>query len=186
MITSTRRAALLLFLLLPAAQAEMTAAAAVRAAPVEMTESDFTVAINTHAFALGESWSDQARKQAGTQISERFVGDVPAGDTSYKYYQHRYAGFDIYTANLSWQKQQREIDSYVIAQITINASTIKTARGVAIGDTQNVLINAYGQGTTDDSDGQHWRYYQARNKRLSFQLEHGRIIHIMMTLDADS
>ncbi|MBO9882125.1 hypothetical protein J7357_12000 [Xanthomonas sp. D-109] len=164
----------------------MTAAATARAAPVELAENDFTVAINTHAFALGESWSDQARKQAGTQISERFVGDVPAGDSSYKYYQHRYAGFDIYTANLSWQKEQRDIDSYVIAQITINASTIKTARGVAIGDTQNVLIDTYGQGTTDDSDGQHWRYYETSNKRLSFQLEHGRIIHIMMTLDTDS
>ncbi|MDS9991438.1 hypothetical protein PNQ69_01525 [Xanthomonas sp. A2111] len=186
MIASPRRAALLLFLLLPAAQADMTAAAATRAAPVEITESDFTVAINTHAFALGESWSEQTRKQAGTQISESFAGDVPAGETSYKYYQHRYAGFDIYTANLSWQKEQRDIDSYVIAQITINASAIKTARGVAIGDTQNVMIATYGQGTTDDSDGQHWRYYETKNKRLSFQLEHGRIIHIMMTLDTNS
>ncbi|UYK65038.1 hypothetical protein NG831_12355 [Xanthomonas sacchari] len=185
-ITSPRRAAFLLLLLLPAAQADMTAAAAARAAPVEMTESDFAVAINNHSFALGERWSEQTRTQAGTQISESFVGDVPAGETSYKYYQHRYVGFDIYTANLSWQKQQRDIDSYVIAQITINASTIKTARGVAIGDTQNVLIDTYGQGTTDDSDGQHWRSYETKNKRLSFQLEHGRIIHIMMTLDTHS
>ncbi|MDY4297889.1 MULTISPECIES: hypothetical protein [unclassified Xanthomonas] len=185
-ITSPRRAAFLLLLLLPAAQADMTAAAAARAAPAEMTESDFAVAINNHSFALGERWSEQTRTQAGTQISESFVGDVPAGETSYKYYQHRYAGFDIYTANLSWQKEQRDIDSYVIAQITINVPAIRTARGIAIGDTQNVLINTYGQGTTDDSDGQHWRSYETKNKRLSFQLEHGRIIHIMMTLDTDS
>ncbi|UYK79101.1 hypothetical protein NG829_11865 [Xanthomonas sacchari] len=176
----------MLLLLLPAAQADMAAAAAARAAPVELTESDFAVAINNHSFTLGERWSEQTRTQAGTQISESFVGDVPAGETSYKYYQHRYAGFDIYTANLSWQKERRDIDSYVIAQITINAPAIRTARGVAIGDTQNLLISTYGQGTTDDSDGQHWRSYETKNKRLSFQLEHGRIIHIMMTLDTDS
>ncbi|UYK90538.1 hypothetical protein [Xanthomonas sacchari] len=60
-ITSPRRAAFLLLLLLPATQADMTAAAAARAAPVEMTESDFAVSINNHSFALGERWSEQTR-----------------------------------------------------------------------------------------------------------------------------
>ncbi|MBB6366177.1 hypothetical protein FHR56_001290 [Xanthomonas sacchari] len=183
---SPRGATRLLFLLLTATQAGMTAAAATGAAPAEITANDFTVEINSHPFSLGENWSDQVRKQAGSQISESFVGDVPAGDTSYKYYQHRYAGFEIYTANLFWQIEQRDIDSYMIAQITISAPAVKTARGVTVGDTQSVLIGKYGPGTADDRDDQHWRYYEAGNKRISFQLEHGNISHIMMTLDPGS
>lgn len=186
MISSHRRATLFLFLLLPATQAGLTVAAATPAVPAEVTANDFTVRINNHSFALGESWNEQTRKQAGPQISESFVGDVPVGDTSYKYYQHRYAGFELHTANLFWQKERRDIDSYLIAQITVNVPAIKTARGVTVGDTQNVLLGKYGPGTADDSNDQHWRYYEADNKRLSFQLDHGKITHIMMTLDPGS
>ncbi|NIJ72301.1 MULTISPECIES: hypothetical protein [unclassified Xanthomonas] len=185
-ITSPRIASLLLALLLPATQANMAIAATTLAAPAKITEADFSVKINNRSFFLGEKWSDQTKKQAGTQISEDFVGDVPDGDISYKYYQHQYNGFEIYTANLFWQEERRDIDSYLIAQITINTSSVKTARGITIGDTENVLLSKYGQGTADDSNSQHWLYYEAGNKRISFQLEHEIIIHIMMTLNTDS
>lgn len=151
----------------------------------ELKSSDFRVIINHHCFALGDKWSDETQKQAGAQVSENFVGDVPAVDTSYKYYQQKYDGFEIYTANLFWQKEQRDIDSYLIAQITIHTPAIKTARGVGTGDSQDVLVSKYGQGTVDDSDNQHWLYYDADNKRMSFQLENKKISHIMMTLNTD-
>ncbi|WP_152650862.1 hypothetical protein [Pantoea anthophila] len=53
------------------------------------------------------------------------------------------------------------------------------------GDSQNVLVSKYGQGTVGDSDNQHWLYYDADDRRLSFQLEHKKISHIMMTLNTD-
>jgi len=151
----------------------------------ELKSTDFTVNINNHPVSLGDKWSDETQKQVGAQISENFVGDVPAVDTSYKYYQHKYDGFEFYTANLFWQKEQRDIDSYLIAQITINTPAIKTARGVGPGDSEDVLVSKYGQGTVDDSDNQHWLYYDADNKRMSFQLEHKKISHIMMTINTD-
>lgn len=185
MIFSMRKAVLLFALLFPAVQVDLATAAASLAAPAALTAADFSVKINNHPFTLGDKWSDETQKQAGTQLSENFVGDVPAGDISYKYYQHKYNGFEIYTANLFWQKEQRDFDSYLIAQITIDTPAIKTARGVGPGDSQGVLISKYGQGTVDDSDNQHWLYYDADNKRMSFQLEHNKIGHIMMTINTD-
>ncbi|MGG6102436.1 hypothetical protein [Pantoea allii] len=152
----------------------------------ELKTSDFRVIINHHFLALGDFWSGEIQKQVGDQISENFVGDVPAGDMSYKYYQHQFDGFEIYTANLFWQQEKRDIDSYLIAQISINTPAIETARGIKIGDTQNALVSKYGQGTTADSDNQHWLYYDADNKRISFQLEHEKISHVMMTLNTDN
>jgi len=151
----------------------------------QLKNSDFHVIINHHGLTLGDGWSSEIQRQVGAQISENFVGDVPAGDTSYKYYQHKYDGFEIYTANLFWQKKQRDIDSYLIAQITINTPAIKTARGVEIGDSQDVLVSKYGQGAVDDSENQHWLYYDADHKRMSFQLEHKKVSHIMMTINTD-
>lgn len=186
MIFSLKKAAFLFVLLFPATQVNMAVAAATLAAPAKISASDFSVKINNHLFSLGEKWSDQVKKQAGEQLSENFVGDVPAGDMSYKYYQHQFDGFEIYTANLFWQQEKRDIDSYLIAQISINTPTIETARGIKIGDTQATLISKYGQGTTADSDNQHWLYYDADNKRISFQLEHEKISHVMMTLNTDN
>jgi len=151
----------------------------------QLKNSDFHVIINHHGLNLGDDWNSEIQKQAGAQISESFVGDVPVGDTSYKYYQHKYDGFEIYSANLFWQKKQRDIDSYLIAQITINTPAIKTARGVGPGDSQDLLVSKYGQGTVDDSDNQHWLYYDADKKRISFQLEHKKISHIMMAINTD-
>lgn len=53
------------------------------------------------------------------------------------------------------------------------------------GDSQNVLVSKYGQGTVGDSDNQHWLYYDADDRRISFQLEHKKISHIKMTLNSD-
>ncbi|QZX94322.1 MULTISPECIES: hypothetical protein [Pantoea] len=185
MISPLKNAVLLCALLFPAIQVNLATAATSLTVPAALTAADFSVEINNHPFSLGDKWSDETQKQMGAQISENFVGDVPAGDTSYKYYQHKYDGFEIYTANLFWQKEQRDIDSYLIAQITLNTPAIKTARGVGTGDSQDMLVSKYGQGTVDDSDNQHWLYYDADNKRMSFQLENKKVSHIMMTINTD-
>lgn len=155
-------------------------------APKSITESDFKVTINGHQFSLGEKWDDLAMKKAGVQLSESFVGDVPSGNSSYKYYQHSYAGYEIYSSNLFWEKEHRDIDSYIISQVTINNAGIKTARGVSIGDQENVLTRHYGKGTLDDSDDQHWIYYDGDGERISFQIENNKVSHIMMALDNDN
>lgn len=49
---------------------------------------------------------------------------------------------------------------------------------------QNVLVSKCGQGTVGDSDNQHWLYYDADDRRISFQLD-SRKSAIMMTLNSD-
>jgi len=47
--------------------------------------ADFSVVLNKQHFPLGDKWDEQAQKRAGIQHSEAFVGDVPAGNSSYKF-----------------------------------------------------------------------------------------------------
>jgi len=38
---------------------------------------------------------------------------MPVGEVSYKYYQHKYDDFEIYTVNFFWEKQ-RDTDGYLL------------------------------------------------------------------------
>ncbi|MCU5771722.1 hypothetical protein N5923_08895 [Erwiniaceae bacterium BAC15a-03b] len=188
MALSSKQAALSGFFILASAPPLSVAAATIvnsASAQTVMAAADFSVTLNQQRFSLGDKWDDQAKQRAGAQISESFVGDVPSGESNYKYYQHSYAGYEIYTANLFWEKEQRDIDSYIIAQITLNAPGIATFRGVSVGDTQSELVKKYGNGTIDDSDNQHWIYYDGDGKRISFQIENNKVSHIMMVFNTD-
>lgn len=150
-----------------------------------ISSSDFTVQINNHPFALGATWNESAKKNAGVQLSESFTGEIPSGESSYKYYQHHYDGYDVYSSNLLWDKQNRDIDSYIIAQITLNKPGVKTARGISVGDSKVQLESKYGSGAVDDSDNQYWLYYDGDGKRILFQIERGKVSHIMMVFNID-
>ena len=149
-------------------------------------KNDFSVIINQRYVVLGETWSDLKEKQLGEQTREGFVGDIPFGDNSFKFYQHAYEGFEIYTSNIFWGREHRDVDSYIIAQITLNGDKIKTARGIKVGDKESDVIHKYGNGTVDNSDDQFWIYYVVDGKRLSFQIEHEKVSHIMMVFNDDN
>ncbi|EMB4326907.1 hypothetical protein RJ492_005528 [Pluralibacter gergoviae] len=157
------------------------------AAQVQSTvnAADFSLTINNQKVSLENSWNDLIKKRLGAQESEAFVGDVPVGNSIYKYYQHNYSGFSIYTSNLEWDKQHRDVDTYIIAQITIDSPEIKTSRGVKVGTSKDVLVRKYGKGTVDTSDEQYWIYYDGEGKRISFQIEGGKVSHIMMVINPD-
>lgn len=150
-----------------------------------ISSSDFTVMLNKNPLSLGDKWNEQAKKRAGRQIRENFIGNMSLSKGCYKYYQHNYNGFEIYTANLFWQKEHRDIDSYIIAQITLDVPGIRTSRGVSVGDTQKKLVEKYGQGSVDNSDNQYWRYYDGDGKRLSFQIINDKVNRIMLALNPD-
>lgn len=157
------------------------------AAQVQSTvnAADFELTINNQKVSLENYWNDLVKKRLGAQESEAFVGDVPAGNNSYKYYQHNYRGFSIYTSNLEWDKQHRDVDSYIIAQITIDSPAIKTSRGVTVGTSKEFLVRKYGKGTVDTSDEQYWIYYDGEGRKISFQLEGGKVSHIMMVINPE-
>lgn len=146
---------------------------------------DFSLILNNERFSPGDRWNDEAQKRAGVQGGQHFIGEMPFGADFYKYYQHNYNGFEIYTSNLFWQKEHRDVDSYIIFQITVHASNITTFRGVSIGDTRYDLVEKYGHGVEDNSDGQHWIYYEGDGKRLSFQIENDKVSSIMLVLYPD-
>ena len=146
---------------------------------------DFELIIDNQKISLGNTWDDLIKKHLGTQESEAFVGDVPVGNSSYKYYQHNYRGFSIYTSNLNWDKQNRDVDTYIIAQITIDSPAIKTSRDVRVGTSKEALVRKYGKGTVDTSDEQYWIYYEGDGKRISFQIEGNKVSHIMMMINPE-
>ena len=145
-----------------------------------LTVSDFGVTIAGQRFAIGDEWNEKAIQLAGKEESGEFVGDVPSGDSSYKFWQHNYSGYSLYSSNIFWDKQQRSIDSYLIAQISLDSPVITTFRGIKVGDTESKLVEKYGSGAADDSDDQHWIGYESSDKRIAFQIENKKISHITM------
>lgn len=146
-----------------------------QAAQTPLTENDFTVEINKQAITLGQDWDRNLLTALGKQTREDFVGEVPFGEENYKYYRHIFAGFDIYSANIGWQQRGKSVDSYVIGQITLHAPTLHTARGVAPGDAKQRVIELYGAGETDNSDGEEWIMYSLAHKNIAFDVTGGKV-----------
>ncbi|STQ11259.1 Uncharacterised protein [Enterobacter cloacae] len=95
---------------------------------------------------LGERWTDDVARKIEVPIEGYFVGEVPFDGTHYKFYQHQKTGLDIYVSNLWWDKVERNVDDYIVSQITLTAGEGKTPRGIHVGSTARELSNAYGKG----------------------------------------
>jgi len=152
----------------------------------DLSAADFTVVIRGQKITLGEAWNNSTMQAGGKEEKSEFVGDVPFGESSYKFWQHHYSGYSIYSANLFWDRLNRSVDSYIIAQIDLNSPDISTRRGIKTGDSETQLTAAYGPGTVDNSDNQRWLSYDSDDKRLSFQIDNNRISHIMMVFKSDN
>lgn len=150
-----------------------------------ITASDFTIVISGQFLRLGEAWNKSTIRINGKDKQQEFVGDMLYGKRSYKFWHHHYSGYSVYSSNLFWDKQQRDIDCYIIAQIELNSPTIATERGIKTGDSEELLNAAYGVGNLDNSDNQRWISYDTDDKRLSFQIEDSHISHIIMAYRPD-
>lgn len=156
-----------------------------QAAQTPLTENDFTVEINKQAITLGQDWDRNLLTVLGKQTREDFVGEVPFGEENYKYYRHIFAGFDIYSANIDWQQRGKSVDSYVIGQITLHAPTLHIARGVAPSDAKQRVIEHYGAGETDNSDGEEWIMYSLAHKNIAFDVTGGKVRAINISTGND-
>lgn len=145
-----------------------------------LTDSDFTLRINNQTVALGQPWDQKLIASLGASTGDDFVGEVPFNEVNYKFYRYTFAGFDIYSTNLWWDSYNRDIDRNIIGQISIHSPTLHTARGIAPGSAKDALINLYGPGETDSSDGEEWRGYPLGNKQLSFRISEGKVTDINM------
>lgn len=156
-----------------------------QAAQTPLTENDFTVEINKQAITLGQDWDRNLLTALGKQTREDFVGEVPFGEENYKFYRHIFAGFDIYSTNIDWQQRGKSVDSYVIGQITLHAPTLHTARGVAPDDAKQRVIELYGAGETDNSDGEEWIMYSLAHKNIAFDVTGGKVRAINISTGND-
>lgn len=151
-----------------------------------LTKSDFSVIINNHSVTLGDRWDNNLARDTGIKDAGNFVGEVPFDDTNYKFYQHKKPGVELYSANLWWDKAERSVDDYIIAQITVTTSDIATPRGIHVGASADSLRKLYGIGQAQHDDGEEWISYAVGAKVLSFQIKNNEVLKITMNYDNDS
>lgn len=138
-----------------AAAANATDASSAVSSPLDA--QDFAVTVNQQNVALMEHWNDDLAGQLGSSDSSDYVGESPADSGSYKYYRHQFGDFTLFISNLDWDKQQRDINAYRVAQITLHSPALTTARGIHIGSSEQALLTAYG-------DGAHQRYLDVQRR----------------------
>ena len=151
-----------------------------------LTKSDFSVIINNHSVTLGDRWDNNLARETGIEDAGKFVGEVPFDGTNYKFYQHKKPGVELYSANLWWDKAERSVDDYIVAQITVTAPDIATPRGILVGASVDDLRKLYGTGQAQHDDGEEWISYAVGAKVLSFQIKNNKVLKITMNYDNDS
>lgn len=151
-----------------------------------LTKGDFSVTINNHSVSLGDRWDNNLAAEIGIVDSGTFVGEVPFNDTNYKFYQHKKPGVELYSANLWWDKAERSVDDYIVAQITVTAPDIATPRGIHVGTSVDDLRKSYGTGQDQNDDGEEWISYETGAKVLSFQIKDNNVLKITMSYDNGS
>ncbi|MEG5633883.1 hypothetical protein V1577_16285 [Enterobacter bugandensis] len=132
--------------------------------PRILAKDDFSLQLNDQIVALGERWTPEAAREIAVSVEGSFVGEVPFDGTNYKFYQHQKTGLKIFSSNLWWDKTERSVDYYIVAQITLTAPDGKTVRGIHIGSTINELNKAYGSGQVENDSGEQWVSYELGKK----------------------
>lgn len=151
-----------------------------------LTKSDFSVVINNHSVSLGDRWDNNLASEIGIEDAGNFVGEVPFEGTNYKFYQHAKRGVELYSANLWWDKAERSVDDYIVAQITVSVPDIATPRGIHVGASVDDLQKSYGAGQDQHDDGEEWISYAVGAKVLSFQIDNNQVLKITMNYDNGS
>lgn len=151
--------------------------------PRILAKDDFSLQLNDQIVALGERWTPEVARKIAVSVEDSFVGEVPFDGTNYKFYQHQKTGLRIFSSNLWWDKTERSVDDYIVAQITLTAPDGKTVRGIHIGSTINELNKAYGSGQVENDSGELWVSYELGKKLLSFELKDSKVVKITMNYE---
>lgn len=151
--------------------------------PRILAKDDFSLQLNDQIVALGERWTPEVARKIAVSVEGSFVGEVPFDGTNYKFYQHQKTGLRIFSSNLWWDKTERSVDDYIVAQITLTAPDGKTVRGIHIGSTINELNKAYGSGQVENDSGEQWVSYELGKKLFSFELKDSKVVKITMNYE---
>lgn len=148
-----------------------------------LSNPDFSIQINKQAVALGDKWTNDVAHKIALPVEGHFVGDVSFDGTDYKFFKHQKTGLEIFSSNLWWDKAERSVDDYIVAQITLTAAEGKTPRGIHIGSTINEVNKAYGSGQVENDSGEQWVSYEMGKKLLSFEVKDNKVVKITMNYD---
>lgn len=116
------------------------------AATVETEETYEIVASDMVEIRLGQTWDEALPNLAGyEEICEtQYVGETTEGDTTYKWYSHTYENFTIYTSNLYYDIDNRDFDTYIVAQVVTKEAQIDLGIDVYVNDTKDTMISKLG------------------------------------------
>lgn len=154
--------------------------------PPILAKEDFSLQIKDQIVALGDRWTSEVARKIAVSVEGSFVGEVPFDGTNYKFYQHQKTGLKIFSSNLWWDKTERSVDDYIVAQIMLTAPDGKTVRGIYIASTINELDKAYGGGHVENDSGEQWVSYELGKKLLSFEVKDSKVVKITMNYDNGS
>lgn len=98
-------------------------------------------------------------------------------------YRHTYSGFDIYSANLWWDKADKSVDDYIVAQITLNSPHYTTRRGIHVGSAADEIEQLYGPTKKERSEGKEWLSYALAKRVISVELVNNKVASVIMTYD---
>ncbi|KKB04918.1 hypothetical protein [Pantoea anthophila] len=143
-----------------------------------LSEGDFSVLLNDYVFTPGDMWSDESFVRAGEALSSDLAGEVVIDNQQYKYFQHTYNGFKLFSAAAAGKGMHP-----ILAEILLGNASVPTARNIMVGDSLEKVQQAYGPGKEDNSDNQHWLVYQSGKKQLMFHIVQGKVSDIMLKTD---
>ena len=148
--------------------------------PPALRELDFSIAINKKSIALGDRWDNDVAHKIKVPTEGQFVGEIPFDGVNYKFYQHHQAELDVFSSNLLWDKTERNVNDYIVSQITIYSEECSTPRGIHVGSTIEELNKAYGAGQSENDSGEQWVSYELGIKLLSFKIKDNMVVKISM------
>ena len=143
-----------------------------------LNEGDFSVLLNDYVFTPGDMWSDESFVRAGEALSSDLAGEVVIDNQQYKYFQHTYNGFKLFSAAAAGKGMHP-----ILAEILLGNASVPTARNIMVGDSLEKVQQAYGPGKEDNSDHQHWLVYQSGKRQLMFHIDQGKVSDIMLKTD---
>ena len=126
-----------------------------------LNEGDFSVLLNDYVFTPGDTWSDKSFVRAGEALSSDLAGEVVIDNQQYKYFQHTYNGFTLFSAAAAGKEVHP-----ILAEILLENASVPTARNIMVGDSLEQVQQAYGPGKEDNSDNQHWLNYDADERHI--------------------
>lgn len=146
------------------------------AASASLQDSDFSVSDTQDSIVLGSMYQELSLQYPELPQDTNLVSEVVKEDVLYKYYFHEYEDVTIYTTNYQYDKNGRNASDYLISQIVLKTPVFQTARGIAVGATEDAVLAAYGEGQQSQEGEDIVISYCQDDREISFVIDQQRVV----------